>query len=463
MRIVISARYVLAVFAAVSMLAGCGGGSSSIAPTTPSNSAGGAPPPRSHNADVIYTFQGGSDGNGPLSGLLLENGQFYGTTEGAGTGGSGTAYRISPSGTLTVLYSFSGGSDAANPEAGLTAGPGGVLYGDTLSGGAPSLCASYGCGAVYELVPSGSGYSENIIHAFHAGGDGANPAGGLLIDQSGAIYGTTLGGGGAFACTGGGSGSYASGCGTVFKLTPSGSTFTETILYSFQGGNDGANPGATLIADGTGALYGTTEYGGASASVCTSPSGYAGCGTVFKLTPSGSGYSESILYRFQGGTDGAVPESALLAGSNGALFGATERGGANGGNTNHGTVYELMPSGSGYSERVIFRFDASDGAFPRDENGLYADNSGNLYGTASGGGGGKGCGGVVFKLAPSGSGFTDTTLYRFRGAREHDGCNPVGSLTADASGTLYGTTADGGLRIRHGHHHGFGTIFKISP
>lgn len=277
------------------------------------------------------------------------------------------------------------------------------------------------------------------------------------MDQSGALYGTTVAGGGSAACS---NPSYTDSCGTVFKLTPSGSGFTESVLHSFQGGNDGAYPIGTLIADGTGTLYGTTEYGGASASSCTSPSGDAGCGTVFKLTPSVSGYSESILYRFQGGYDGAVPQSALLAGSNGKLFGVTARGG-NTGNTNHGTLYELSPSGSGYAERVIFTFDASDGAFPSDENGLYADSNGNLYGTAPLGG--KRCG-VVFKLAPSGSGFTESTLYEFKGSREHDGCDANGSLTADSSGTLYGTTTGGGLRKQIGNHHrGLGTIFKILP
>jgi uncharacterized repeat protein (TIGR03803 family) len=460
MRIAISARYVLAVCAAASMLAGCGGGSSSVAPTTPSNSAGGAPPPRSHNGHIIYTFQGGADGAQPEAGLLYENGQFYGTTRSAGAPyGVGTVFKISPSGTKTILYDFRGGVDGANPNANLIAGPGDVLYGDTSGGGGGSACPSGGCGAVYELVPNGSGYTENVIYSFQAGSDGVEPVGGLLTDQSGALYGTTLVGGGS-ACS---NPSYASGCGTVFKLTPAGSGFTETILYSFQGGNDGAYPVATLIADGTGALYGTTQYGGSSASGCASPSGIAGCGTVFKLTPSGSGYSETVLYRFQGGTDGADPQSALLAGGDGTLFGAAYLGGDLNGHTNHGTVYELMPSGSGYSERVIFTFSSpAEGAFPQDVNGLYADGNGNLYGTAAGKGYPGGCG-VVFKLAPSGSGFTETTLYGFRGSRVHDGCNPNASLTADPSGTLYGTTINGGLRKLNGHHRGFGTIFKISP
>jgi uncharacterized repeat protein (TIGR03803 family) len=460
MRFRISARYALAVCAALSMLAACGGASAPVAPSVPSNSAGGAPPPRSHNADAIYTFQGGADGGAPVAGLLYENGQFYGTAARYGSAGAGTVFKISPSGTESTLYSFgSFRGDGANPYSGLIPGPGGVLYGDTVNGG-PNPC---GCGVVYELVPSGSGYTETVIYAFQGGSDGASPVGSLFLDQSGALYGTTPGGGGSPACS---NPSYAGGCGTVFKLTPSGSGFAETILYRFQGGNDGAFPRGGVIADGTGALYGTTVYGGGtSASGCTSGSSYeTGCGTIYKLTPAASGYTESILHRFQGGTDGEFPESALLAGSNGKFFGMTSRGGEVGSYTDsHGTVYELMPSGSGYSERIILSFDSTNAAFPRDENGLYADSNGNLYGTTYNGGGYKGSCGVVFKLAPSGSGFSYTELYGFRGSRERDGCNPAGGLTADSFGSLYGTTNNGGLRKLDGHHRGLGTIFKVSP
>ncbi len=313
---------------------------------------------------------------------------------------------------------------------------------------------------MYELVPSGSGYAEKVVYAFHAGSDGATPVGGLLSDQSGALYGTTLVGGGSAACS---TPSYASGCGTVFKLTPAGSGFTETILYSFQGGNDGANPGATLIEDGAGALYGTTQYGGANASGCTSPSGIAGCGTVFKLTPSGSGYSETILYRFQGGPDGAVPHAALVAGSGGTLFGVTYRGGAVGNHMNRGTVYELTPSGSGYFESIIFRFGNAGDAGGYDGNGLYADGQHNLYGTTANGGNDRGSScGVVFELHST-NGFQHTILYKFEGLRrgQRDGCGPLGGLVADSSGTLYGTTEFGGLR--GGRHHGWGTVYKVSP
>jgi hypothetical protein len=180
------------------------------------------------------------------------------------------------------------------------------------------------------------------------------------------------------------------------------------------------------------------------------------------LTPSSSSYTESVLYRFQGGSDGAVPRSALLAAGNGTFIGATSRGGAQSGSTNHGVVYELTPSGSGYSERVAFTFYSGNGAFPYDDNGLYADSQGNLYGTTALG---DGCCGTVFKLTPSGSGFTQKILHRFRGPAVHDGSQPFGSLVADSSGTLYGTTRYGGLKKdnRGEGRIGYGTIFQVSP
>ena len=447
--------------AAAALLGGCGG-SSPFSPGAASTAPGGPqtmPPPTHHAVShVIYKFTGGPDGAWPFGGLLYHNGQFYGTTIGGGSGpsgGLGTFFSISPTGTKTTLYTFQGGNDAASPEAAtLAAGPGGVLYGTSNWGGGAGSC-SYGggCGTVYALVPGGSGFSEHVLYGFQGGSDGAIPVGGVLLDESGAIYGTTVSGGGSLACV---NGSGTTGCGTVFKLTPSGSGFTESVIHSFQGGSDGIGPRGVLVADGSGALYGTT-YSGGQASACTSPSGNAGCGTIFKLTPSGSGYSESILYSFQGGSDGAYPRAGLLAESGGVFLGATTHGGVHG----IGTIYELTPSASGYSERVIHSFDGADGQGPGDEDGLYADANGNIYGTSAFGGRvghGNACNcGTVFRLSPSGSGYTLTTLYRFKGSRVHDGKTPRASLAADSSGTLYGTTFGGGV-VK-----GYGTVFKITP
>jgi uncharacterized repeat protein (TIGR03803 family) len=407
---------------------------------------------------ILYTFEGGADGENPYAGLLAENGEFYGTTFGGGTGpsgGAGTAFKMSPSGTKTVLYNFQAGNDAGYPQAGLIAGSGGVLFGNTVYGGGATQCTS-GCGTVFELTPSGSGYSERALYAFQGGSDGAIAVGSMMLDKSGALYGTTELGGGASACSNSG----VTGCGTVFKLTPSGSGYTESILYSFQGGNDGIRPVGTLIADAHGALYGTTEYGG-GVSACTSGSGNPGCGTVFKLTPSGSGYTETVLYRFQGGTtDGSVPRSGLLSGTgsnNRTLYGVTVRGGA----SSAGTVYRLTSSGFGrYTESVLYSFNGKSGYSPYNENGLYlgrcqsSRNARCLYGTTGFGGTGKCFCGTVFKLTLSGA---EKVLYSFKGGRRSDGSDPRGSLVADAAGTLYGTTFGGGLR------QGYGIIFKVSP
>lgn len=406
---------------------------------------------------VIDTFQGGTDGENPYAGLLFKNGEFFGTTVGGGkgaSGGYGTVFQLSPSGTKTILYAFEGDLNGSRPQAGLAGGKDGVLYGDAVYSGNNFKCNESGCGTVFALTPSGSGYSESLIYVFQGGSDGANPLASLLTDKSGALYGTTFHGGGAPACT--------PGCGTAFKLTPSASGYTETLLHTFTGGSDGAYPATALIADGKGALYGTTLYGGTGN--CSSGSFGPGCGTVFKLTPSGGSYAETILYTFRGGpTDGANPRAALLAGKNGALVGTTEAGGSKAG---HGTVFELTRSGSGYTERVLYRFKGGkDGADPDDAPGLYADANGALYSTTALGGGARACTGgcgTVFKLTPSGSGYTETVLHRFKGGS--DGATPYGSVTADATGALYGTTWVGGsgtCSLPSGV--GCGTVFKVSP
>jgi uncharacterized repeat protein (TIGR03803 family) len=468
MRISISARYAFVACATVVILAGCSsGGSSPLGPSVPGASSsvllrGSANVTPLAGDHILYTFQGGTDGANSYAGLLVENGESYGTTFGGGagpSGNSGTVFKVSPSGAKSILYSFQAGSDGSGPQAGLIAGSGGVLYGDTDYGGSGTLC-SFGCGTVFALTPSGSGYTEKVIYAFQGGSDGATPIGNLLIDKSGALYGTTVDGGGSTACTNAYDGI---GCGTVFKLTPSGTGYTETVLYGFQAGSDGIGPRGTLIADAKGALYGTTEYGG-GVTACTSGSGNAGCGTVFKLTPAGSGYTESVLYRFQGGTsDGSLPRSALVADKpRGSLYGATVRGGA----SNDGTVYKLTPSGSGYTEHVIYSFNGKSGADPYDENGLYLGNNLSctthlgrtcLYGTTAFGGTGNCHCGTVFKLTSTSGGSTETVLYSFTGSRRSDGADPRGSVVADPAGKLYGTTVGGGLRK------GYGIVFKVSP
>jgi uncharacterized repeat protein (TIGR03803 family) len=458
---------IIGAFLSAALLAACGGtnigtptsGGAGIGPS-PSAASRASAYSTPMQESVVYNFQGGTDGTNPYGGLLDKNSEFYGTTfaGGAGpSGGYGTVFKVSPAGAESVIYTFQGGTDGLGPQAGLIAGKSGVLYGDTNFGGSTTLCNGHGCGTVFELVPKGSGYTERVLYAFQRGTDGGAPVASLLTDKSGAIYGTTIHGGGANECAPAGIG-----CGTAFKLSPSASGYTERVIYSFQGGSDGAVPAVALIADSKGVLYGTTVYGGTGN--CSSGSFGPGCGTVFKLTPSGSGYAETVLYAFKGGPkDGANPRAALLARKNGALFGTTQAGGSKAGN---GTVFELMRSGSGYTERVLYRFKGGkDGADPDAAPGLHAGANGALYSTTAFGGGATACTGgcgTVFKLTPSGSGYTETVLHTFKGGS--DGATPYGSVAADAAGRLYGTTWVGGSGTCSGSSGvGCGTVFRLLP
>jgi uncharacterized repeat protein (TIGR03803 family) len=189
-----------------------------------------------------------------------------------------------------TMYTFKGAPDGAGPAATLLVDKSGAIFGTTAGGGTAKGCLG-GCGTVFKLVPSGASYKETTIYSF--GGalnhDGDFPAGGLIEDASGALYGTA-------EYQGGGSGCQGLGCGIVFKLTHTRTGYAETVLYVFRGGTDGANPTGSVLMDAAGALYGTTLAGGYAAALCAPVT----CGTVFKLTPSGSGYTESVIHRFKG-------------------------------------------------------------------------------------------------------------------------------------------------------------------
>jgi uncharacterized repeat protein (TIGR03803 family) len=351
---------------------------------TPPAKKGGA-----WSESVLYSFMGGSDGGYPLAGLIFDSsGALYSTTQGGGAFGLGTVFKLAPPAkkggawSESVLYSFMGGSDGEYPGiAGVIFDKSGALYGTTERGGASgALCPDFpdlGCGTVFQLTPpasSGGVWTKSVLHSF-TGGDGAVPVSGVIFDKSGALYGTTFSGG-------------AGDNGTVFKLTPpasSGGIWSENVLYSFKGDSDGSTPFYGELVFHTGALYGTTIYGGGSATNCGRPG--EGCGTVFKLAPptsSGGAWSESVLYSFMGGSDGALPVASLLFDKSGALYGVTGNGGAFG----FGTVFKLAPptsSGGAWSERVLHSFTGgSDGAFPL--AGLIFDQAGALYGTTTEGG-----------------------------------------------------------------------------
>ncbi len=297
---------------------------------------------------VLHTFTGGWDGASPFAGLTMDQaGNFYGTTAGGGFGGEGTVFKLSNQGSfsiLTTLHTFAGPSDGDLSYAGLVFGPDGSLYGTTIFGGEPE-CSSGdlpGCGTVFSVklpaTPCPNALcpgTETVLYRFTGGSDGANPGlGALIFDQAGNLYGTTSNNGYPNVCDGI--------CGgTVYKLSPSGSGWTKSILYTFTGGSDGNAPYAGLTFDQAGNLYGTTVSGG-----------LFGKGVVFELSPSGSGWTESVLYNFTGGNDGAGPFSGLIFDPSGNLYGATNYGGEN----NGGTVFQLTPSMGSWSLDTLYSF-----------------------------------------------------------------------------------------------------------
>lgn len=281
---------------------------------------------------------------------------------------------------------------------------------------------------------------HDFRYEFTAGEDGNAPFG-SLIELNGTLYGTTFGGGGS-GC------GYGEGCGTVFTVNPS--SGKESVLYRFQGGADGANPEASLVAI-NGTLYGTTYFGGGPGSNCVRNNG-TGCGTIFAVDPS-SGH-ETVLYSFQGGQDGANPLAGLTA-VNSTLYGTTFSGGVacSSYSRSCGTIFAFnLTTGQ---EGTVYRFQGGqDGATPTAAL-LRVNNM--LYGTTLRGGGkscksyGIGCG-TIFRFDPSSE--TETVLYRFGGHKQHDGKWPEATLIAD-KGRLFGTTIAGGAS-------GVGTIFLFN-
>ncbi len=269
-------------------------------------------------ATVLYGFSGGADGANPRYGDLNfdQAGNIYGTTPAGGSSNNGVVYEMMRSGggwTEQPLYTFSG-PDGSQPFAGIIFDNAGNMYGTTAQGGA------YGYGTVYELSPSGGGWTEKVLYSFQNGSDGSYPIGGLIFDQSGNLYG---------AADNGGSG----GGGTVFELTPSGGSWTYNPLYSFTGGAQ-CGPRASLVMDGSGNLYGTTYCDGANSK-----------GSIFKLTPSAGSWTQTSLYDFTGGTDGGSPISNVIFDSTGNLYGTASRGGnqSNCGLAGCGVVWQIMP------------------------------------------------------------------------------------------------------------------------
>jgi uncharacterized protein YceK len=293
-----------------------------------------------YTESTIYNFPGSGGGSYPNDGLVMDKaGALYGTTHTYSNTILPIMFKLSPTPSGYVeatLYRFgSHYGRIAGLWGPLTAGPAGAFFGvDTI--------AEYGWGAVYEMTTSGSGaYTESFAYNFQGPpGDGAVPVAPLLIDRAGALYGTTTFGGGN------GCAPYP-GCGTVYKLTSTPSGYRETILYRFQGGADGELPDK-LVGDPTGTLYGATRAGGGG--VCSG----SGCGTVFKLTRSGQGYTETVLYRFSDG-DLSSPRTPLIIPKTGELYGTAQLGVY----AETAAIYRLTPTQSGYVESDVYAFDGS--------------------------------------------------------------------------------------------------------
>lgn len=315
-----------------------------------------------------------------------------------------------------VLHSFSG-PDGSTPTGALAVDTLGNVYGTTANGGPGSGCGNLDCGVVYELSPSGNGAIEKVLWPFANGADGGGPQGGVILDGKGNLYGTTLYGGSG------------DGCGTVFQLTNLNGSWTKTVLYNFDSmsNNDGCFPFSGLTFDAAGNLYGTTASGGTYDT-----------GAVFELTPNSDGtWNYNVIYNFQAGGsgDGANPHGTVVFDKSGNLYGTTLNGGVN----NAGTVFEMAPANGGWTETVIYTFDGPHGANPY--SGVILDGNGNLYGTTFAGG--LEGAGVVFELTSSADIWAIQVLHALNGSS--DGAAPgPGSLLFDSAGNLYGETLYGG-------------------
>jgi uncharacterized repeat protein (TIGR03803 family) len=376
-------------------------------------------------------------------------------------------------------------------------GGGGVIYGAAFGGGSAN-CSSSGCGTVYELMPPkgrDASWSIETLHVFDKhyrknAADGYGPNG-VTLDAAGNIFGTTYGGGDIneqsgvvyeltsgsksekvlhdFICDQGcvslaalikdSKGNFygtavdgpgiGGGAGVVFQLSPpagGAKKWTYTLLYSFNGGEDGSRPEGSLVFDNAGNLYGTTYRGG----------GQGDYGTVFEISPPAQGksnWTEQVIHSFAG-QDGSGPSAGLLFDTSGNLYGSAETGGTN----NAGVIFSLAPPSNGkhtWKEAVIYNFTGgSDGLFP--VANLISDKNGALYSTTIYGGGTTNCldgdqpgvsCGVVLKLTPPAGGtgkWTETVLYSFTG--RGDGGAPASAVVADSAGNLYGTATQGGKR-----------------
>ncbi len=373
-------------------------------------------------------------------------------------------------GTEQIIYSFAGDADGEYVDSDLVIDRAGNIYGTSVQGGA------FGTGTVFQLTPSAAGWIHTVLYSFTGGADGGQPYKGVVLDGQGNLYGTAVVGGTGGSCV-------EAGCGVVYKLSNSGGVWTETVIYNFTGGNDGYGPGAPLVFDKAGNLYGTTPTGGARAQgvvfqlrpvsgtwkfkllhtftggadggggsagrllpdnlgniygVATVGGAY-GSGTAYRLSQGTNGsWTFKTLYAFKGQPDAGFPYGGLVRDQSGNLYGTTYYDGAN----DLGSVYVLHPMpGDVWKEKVLHSFSAGSGGNSSIAT-LVFDDAGNLYGTTSEGGAGCSCG-TIFKLTKGSNGqWTESTAYRFQG--QPDAGFAYNGMARDAAGNLYGATVHGG-------------------
>ena len=400
---------------------------------------------------ILHSFTGGLDGGIPYAGLTMDRGgNLYGTTF-TGGAGYGVVFKLTHKNgawVSTSIYTFRGFDlgDGAGPTARVILGPDGALYGTTVAGGIGTcesgIGTTYpGCGTVFKLAPQATvcktavcPWTETILYRFSGGADGASPFGSVVFDQAGNLYGTSR---------------TAHAGGNVFKLSHTGTQWTETVLYEFtnQPPDGGVGPYSELVFDRAGNLYGTTMMGG-----------LYGYGTVFQLVNSGSSWTGHTIYSIPPTTPvwaGVILDQA------GNIFGGTY------GNPEEGcgVLFEVSPLGAGWSGQVLYDFPCTNGYGAGPAASLLMTSEGNLLGatTADGNGGcdGFGCG-TVFKAVhnPNGT-WSNVYLYEFSGGS--DGGIPYSNVTMDASGNLYGTASQGGLTQNGCGGSGCGVVWELAP
>jgi hypothetical protein len=399
-----------------------------------------APTVQAQSYSVIHPFTGGADGGLPAPASLVSDaaGNLYGTAQYGGTGacrgadgippGCGVVFKLARKNGVwveTPIYTFQG-NDGAYPGAQVTIGPDGNLYGTTQVGG-DGECnypLDYsGCGVVFRLAPPSSAcnqalcpWTETVLYQFTAGNDGADgiPLGQLTFDEAGNLYGVTF-------------------YGEVYELSPSGNGWTETVLYNFNVSGGGRWPASGVIFGQDGNLYGDTLEGGDTNQ-----------GVIYQLVHTGSTWTESVIYSFQGLADGAEPEGALILDrlGSGCLIGST-REGPFGGMQGSGTIFTLCPLDGGWNYSLTYTFQPREHEGPLDR--LIQDAAGNLYGSWMV---------SAFELGPNGY----QSLKDFDG---DDGIDPEGGLVFGPDGGLYGTTLFGGSG-QLCNHLGCGVVYEIT-